>query len=1226
MCNKNVNLFFYYLRIIEPLCMKSKKHTHILLKILLWAVGTWLSVMAIVQIVLSSSLIADTVNRLAPEYIDGNLSFSRIEVSLFQRFPKVSMTLEDFSLTYPSEKFDSLERAGVQGHMMYHGCSDAADTLASFKEFSASVRLLPLITGKIDIPHITLAKPRIFAHAYNDGTANWDIFKTEDTVESENDSSSGLPVISLGKISMTDRPHIVYTDSRDTIFAMINLKGITLGGRIDSKDLSRSHMKMQMDSLFIAGRVGLDTLAMGIDALSIHDSKAQMDINAHARTFMATRNYGRIRVPILVNGSLSFPKDTVPAVSIKNLDINVATIPIHVNTDIRLLENKTGVEGNIVIEDFQVQKIISDYICKFIPEADQVHTDAHVRMSADFRGEYDQLTGQLPYIHAELSVPESSISYEQFPHPIQLGINTMVQTGKDGELNLHINDMSVKTVGMNLAAKGNLNDILGEDPLMVIDGNMTASLDSLESFIPDTLKMEAEGSINAQIKGSARMSHLNLYNFSRAELIGDLAIKDIHIHTPGDTICVKINTLGVSVGPEVKESRRDPSKTFKLLAVNGLIKNADIKYGEELKLRGKDIMLGARNSIPEGDDTTRISYLGGTVSAKLLSMVDSEGSSILMDETTNRFQLLPKRGQPTLPVLTFTSKNKRIALKTAANRAILTDSEIRAKAAMNTVDRRARTNAFRDSLARVYPDIPKDSLFRHMMRQRRSSALPEWMREDDFRKNDIDIRLDKSLAKYFREWDLDGSINMRTGIVMTPYFPLRNIIRGFECSFNNNEVSIDSLKVMSGESEIAAKGKLTGLKRALLGRGTISLDLGISSEKMNANEILRAYNTGSNFNPETARKELGEVSDSEFLKMVTTDTVGVSDKMELVVIPSNLHADIRLNASNITYSDLDISEATAKLLMKERCVQITDTKAETNMGKITFDGFYSTRSKKDLRTGFSLNLIDITAEKVISLMPAIDTIMPLLKSFKGNLNCELASTAQLDTSMNLLMPTINGVMRISGDDLSISDNELYNTLAKKLFFKNKKEGIIDNMTVEGVIKDNVFEIFPFVLKVDRYALAMSGIQNLDMSFKYHVSVLKSPFLIRLGLDLYGDDFDNMKFKIGRAKYKNSNIPVYSTVIDDTKINLMASIRQIFERGVENAIRANEERNVIAELRKNAGYINAVDMKLEELSADEQKQMEADEQAEAAAEQAELAAEQAAQAEEATQTETTENTI
>ena len=77
----------------------------------------------------------------------------------------------------------------------------------------------------------------------------------------------------------------------------------------------------------------------------------------------------------------------------------------------------------------------------------------------------------------------------------------------------------------------------------------------------------------------------------------------------------------------------------------------------------------------------------------------------------------------------------------------------------------------------------------------------------------------------------------------------------------------------------------------------------------------------------------------------------------------------------------------------------------------------------------------------------------------------MAATAQIDTNMNIMMPTINGVMRIGGEDLSISDNEMFRTLARKLMFKNKKEGRIDKMTVEGVIKDNTMEIFPFVLKV-----------------------------------------------------------------------------------------------------------------------------------------------------------------
>jgi hypothetical protein len=222
----------------------------------------------------------------------------------------------------------------------------------------------------------------------------------------------------------------------------------------------------------------------------------------------------------------------------------------------------------------------------------------------------------------------------------------------------------------------------------------------------------------------------------------------------------------------------------------------------------------------------------------------------------------------------------------------------------------------------------------------------------------------------------------------------------------------------------------------------------------------------------------------------------------------------------------------------------------------------------------------------------------------------MACTAQIDTNMNIITPTINGVMRIEGDDLSISDNELFRTLARKLLFKNKKEGKIDHMTVEGLIKDNVVEVFPFVLKVDRYTLAMSGLQNLDMSFKYHVSVLKSPFLIRLGIDLYGPDFDNFKFRIGKAKYKTTKIPVFTAVIDDARINLLSSIKGIFEKGVEAAISENEKQAAINEHKQNIGYVNAVDMQLEELSASEQAQLESDEQAEAAkeAEAADLAAE------------------
>jgi hypothetical protein len=220
--------------------------------------------------------------------------------------------------------------------------------------------------------------------------------------------------------------------------------------------------------------------------------------------------------------------------------------------------------------------------------------------------------------------------------------------------------------------------------------------------------------------------------------------------------------------------------------------------------------------------------------------------------------------------------------------------------------------------------------------------------------------------------------------------------------------------------------------------------------------------------------------------------------------------------------------------------------------------------------------------------------MPILKSFEGLLNCEVAATTQLDTNMNLYMPSINGIMRITGDNLAVRNNPIFRQLARKLLFKNKKEGHIDHMSVEGVISNNVVEVFPLVLSMDRYTLALSGIQNLDMSYKYRASIIKSPFLIRLGIDVYGPDFDNMKFRIGRPKYKSPDVPVFSKVIDKTKVNLVTSIKDIFRKGVDAAVQENNGLDLIKQKLKEINYVRAVDQQLEALSKKEQQEVDAEE--------------------------------
>ena len=1188
--------------------MKGTKYFRMAGKVSLWALGIMASLVIVLQIILKTSLPTYLINKYADEFVEGDISFGRVEASILKRFPNIGISMKDFSITYPSNRYDDSERAGVQGHLLWKGCGADADTLASFSNFSAYVNIFRLAAGTIKVKEIEMVRPRIFIHQYADGRSNLDIFRFSDS--GTEDESSSLPHLMIGKLDFLDRPYIVYTDCKDTLFAMIDIKQLNFDGLIDSERISRCKVGLQLDSMFVAGRMGRDTIALGMDRVRVENHHSHMDISAKAKTLAATRTYGRIMIPVGLHAGVSIPKDSVPAISISHFNLNVSSLAFSGDAQIRLHKDSLWTNSRIAVQECDLDSLLKQLVRPFVPEVAKVSTNARLSAEALVEGGYVYESGRLPDIDLKLSIPESDINYSDFSRGLKVALEANAATDSHRKVNASVGKALIRTDGFRLSAKADIMDALSDDPGLGIEGNIQAAIDTIASiFIPDSTGVEAKGFINAEIRGNARLSQLNLYNFAQASLEGSACCKGVEIVSEKDSIYVVINDMDVNLGPEERTGRREPTKKIRLLAFNGAIDSTYIRYKNAFEADALGLKISAKNASAKKSeiiDTTTINPLSISLSAEKLQVKDAVSTSIALDNTENRFLLMPKKNHNNIPVMRVSSKNKRIFLKNTSNRAILTDANIKVMAGMNTVERKQRLAARLDSLAKVYPDIPRDSLFAHARAMRQTKEVDAWMKEQDFVKKDPDLRLDQAFAKYYREWDLDGSMNVRTGILMTPYFPLRNLLKGCYVSFDNDRITIDSLGFASGESRMAAKGSLTGIRRTLLGRrnSMLNLDVDITSDGMNANELLRAYSAGSNYvAPESGKLE--DVSDSEFLKMVTSEGAKEQEnEAALIVVPGNIKADISFDASNIIYSDLIVEKATSRLLMKERCIQMTDTKAITNAGEISMDAFYSTRSKKELKTGFDINFKDITAEKVIALMPAVDSLLPMLKSFRGLLNCEVAATSDLDTNMNIVMPSINGVMRIHGDDLTISDSEMFTALAKKLMFKNKTTGFIDNMTVEGIIRNNTLEVFPFVLQMDRYTLAMSGLQNLDMSFKYHVSVLKSPFLFRIGINLTGDDFDNMKFRIGKALYKNTNVPVFTSVIDDTKINLLNSIRGIFEKGVEAALAESEKQQEIIEQEKDKlGFENAANMELEPLSEKEQKQMEAEAEAEEAAEKA-----------------------
>lgn len=1132
-----------------------------LLRAVCWIAGIWAVLLVALQILLSPAFLTRTVERIADDYIDGTLEFGRVSASVFRHFPNVSVTLDSMSITYPSERFAALDTTGGRNWMLRRGKGPQADTLASFDRFTVSINVLSLIGKEIRIPYAQMKKPRIFAKSYNDSTANWNIFMEESAEEADSAVQEGgkglsLPAISLGKISLEDNPLIVYCNKRDSVYIALRLK-----------------------------------------EMYIRRQWKEYAVRLEARTGVSMPAIGRMMVPIEASAKVSFPKDSVPAINISKFEGSVASIPVTASGSVRYFPDSLAMDVRAAVDGCRIEDVLAYLKRSTFKDALDFKTDAVLNAEASAKGSYAFDGNVLPEIGFRLNVPDAMLVNPKIGMNARAGSEITASGGNGKPVDVDVRNLYFNGEAIYMDLKGKALDIAGKDPLFDIDGRIATSLDTIATYLPEELGIAMEGGIEAEAKGRIRLSQIDPYRFYGANLTGFLRSDRLKVAMPSDSVNVDIDSLDVKLATVGNKYDEDVREGTRMLAVVAKVGKALVNYRNSFSLEGSSLALMAQNdaSVLKTRDTSVFHPFGGRLEIGKITLTDSDSCSVSLSKSDNVFKISPDKARPGNPKISLKSSTGFIGIKEESNRLMVRGLNFDITATRHEDwERSKRAKAWIDSLSRVYPDVPKDSLPSFLMRRRMAGGVPEWLSEKDFQQSDPNFKLDEALSKYYKDWDFNGNLSLGRSMLRTAHFPLKTSVSAFAGRVNNNEVAINSFHLKSGSSDLSVKGSLRGLRGAVLRNGPLSLNLDVRSDTLNVNELLRAYSLGEEF-----RKTSAEIGHHHFEESEVPDSIedtGETVSSPLLIVPANIMANISVAASNVRYSNMEMEKMEAELVMKERCLQLKRIEAESNVGNMFVEGFYATRSKKNLKTGFNLSLTDITAEKIIEMIPAVDTLMPMLKSFKGLLNCEMAATSKIDTTMSLVIPSLNGVIRISGKNLALVESESLFKVARLLKFKNIHNIQIKDMSVEGIISDSRLEVFPFVMSVDRYSLAMSGIQNLDQSFSYHVSVLKSPLIIRFGVDLWGKDFDNLKFKIGRAKYRNRKVPVFTSVVEQTRLDLSEAIRNIFSKGVEKAIRENERQEAVNSLKKEINYVNAATTKIEELSEEEQSQLDNEVQA------------------------------
>lgn len=1117
------------------------KGKHRGLKAILIVLGAIIGLFLALQIVLNSRIVDKVVDKFATQFVDGTVDYSDIKVSLW-RFPSVRLRIDSLSLTYPHDRFAAWDSLGAPSRMREAGRAEAADTLASLGRLSVALNPFPLISGNIKVKHVGLSGLRAFAHSYNDSTANWNMFIAG---SSEKDTtSSGFPDISLGALRI-HKPVLYYTDQADTLYAMARMQALRIGGQVSSPEegtLRLRRIRLDMDSLFVRGRLPADTLSAGVEYLDVNEHGTQIfDIQLGARALARTGSYGRLELPLEIDSRLGFSMfPGVTSIDIQKLLANVAHIPLSAQGKVDMMPDSLFVDATMKVDNCPIDTLLADYARAFTPIADDIITNARLDIDASAKG--CLTSNQVPAVEACVRIPNGHIYYKPLDLGATLNVDVDASLSPNRRLDADIDDFFARTRGLKLSLDGSAYDLLGGDPRIKATANGFAKLDSLTRMLPEGSGIEAGGNVNIDLMADAHLSEFNQYKFQNASLSGKVSAERIALRMPADT-------LGV-------------------LAYNTLIDISSSQRGIEL----------------EADlDSARVA-IGADMRARVRGM-----------KNTGYMHKVETRSGKMAPKLEVTSDNASLFFKTGATRIMARGATVSASITKRlTPDKNAQQQMLMkrrlDSLKRSTPGLTRIDM-EDLMSGKRSSGAPgsrSYTREKDFAKADISIALDSSLTNYLKQWKPDARISIRRGSIMTPALPLRTRLRGLYGSFDGDKLSLDTLSVKCGTSDMVASGSLSGLRRSLVSKGNLKADLDIRSKRININEIIAALQIAQQNKIDTTA--LSE-EDESFVIDTLGDVVLDSTSMKLVIVPGNVDASLRVKADTINYTDILITPGVATVNMRDRVLQLTDTEFSTNLGDVALDAFYSTQTKKDISAGADLKLKNVSAEGIIHMLPTVDQMMPALKSFKGKLGCNVTATTQLDTNMNILMPTVDGVIRIEGKNLRVDDAGDLKKITRLLVFKDKNIGDIDDLYVNAVVHDNKLEVYPFILSVDRYMLALYGVQGFDKTMNYQVSILKSPFLIKFGVRLYGK-LDDWHFGLTRAKYRNGNVPAFSQELDSLQLNLGTSIRNIYRQGIDGVRRYN--RNSIQSLEQRKAEQNFDPNVAEEaLSEEETRKFEAE---------------------------------
>ena len=398
---------------------------------------------------------------------------------------------------------------------------------------------------------------------------------------------------------------------------------------------------------------------------------------------------------------------------------------------------------------------------------------------------------------------------------------------------------------------------------------------------------------------------------------------------------------------------------------------------------------------------------------------------------------------------------------------------------------------------------------------------------DQINANKLDANLtvieNKNESEALLQWVPIGSLSITGAVLNTSSVQPIIQIPVLQMDLKPNSYAISKSNIIIDKSDFSLTGNLFNLRPYLKGdsilRGTFSFNSDCTD--LSALMTMTSAEMGSE---ETANDQ---------------DKIPASDNPYMV--PLNMDISLQTNIKKALYENIEFKNIHGAVNIIDGKLILEDLNVDLPACKILLTAMYYTPRKNNLFLGFDYHMLNIEIKELLNMIPNLDTMMPMLRSFGGKAEFHLTAETNLFSNYDVKKSTLRSTAAISGQNLVLMDGETFTEIAKKLRFNKKTENHVDSLSVEFTLFKDEIDVYPFSILMDKYRAVVSGKHNLDMSFNYHISVVECPLPIKLGVDVIGT-LDKIKLTLAKCKYAQYYRPEKQNRLVTEQLNFKKMIR------------------------------------------------------------------------------------